>query len=181
MLTDAKPKSTRIFSLPVTLSDIPSTLMLYTNDLQVDTAIGSIMVVPFPNEMGSIENIALMDASVTKDFRNAVRHAFPIAKNFGAIEQSARLSSMDSYARVVEVGNYNCSVVSGYNELLARIDWRRFTKPYNFMERLSVFNDASLNLSTCGFVVAQSFRPVKNDGFGIVYPGRTVLFPTCHE
>lgn len=82
------------------------------------------------------------------------------------------------------VGNYKISIVFDVNAFDTKIDWTKFTKPYDFDQRVSVFRDESLFPSTVkwAYVVAQAINPVSNDGFSIAYPRMSHIYmPTCHE
>ena len=139
------------------------------------------MIVPFPNDVGT-QHVGLVNAGETKTFRDSVVRAFPDMRlTSNARLQSYGVKSTDDFAAVHAIGNYNCSVVGSFEELMSRVDWSKFSRPVDFEARVSVFADAYLNLTQCGFVIAEAFQSVENDGFGVVYPGSRVLFPTCHE
>jgi len=91
------------------------------------------------------------------------------------------LDGDDDYAAVHTVGNYRVSVVPSLAALWASVDWSKFNTPRDLAARIAVLNDTSIVPATCGFVVAQANTRVSNDGFGLVYPGAHVWFPTCHE
>lgn len=180
LATDSHPKSTRLFSIPVVVAGQPWTCLIYTNDMEVDADKPALMIVPFPN-LSSRSDFGLFNVSKTKGFRRQVVRAFKkyetTTKNIS--RRNAR-SMADSFVPVLEVGNYRCSVVSNAEALATSIDWSKFHTPADLEQRLSVVSDPELN-GGCGFVVAEAFRSVRDDGFGIVFPGRHVFFPTCHE
>lgn len=181
LATDAKPSSTRLFTLPVVVSGAPWTCLLYTNDLK--TTSPALMIVPFPNPT-SARRFGLVDVSRTRGFRQQLVDVF--APHEPARPMSKYLNATDgmrsqSYAAVLTVGNYKCSVVPSLAELNSSIDWSRFTVPADLASRLSVLGDTSVIPAHCGFVVAEALTSVVNDGFGIVYPGRDLWLPTCHE
>jgi hypothetical protein len=184
MATDAKPTSTRIYLVPVTVDGVPGyTCMLYTNDLAVKTGVPGLMIVPFPNPTNT-ERLGLVDVTTTKEFRAVTKDVMdPKPKGFGTLGLRSQHTDgfSTNYAPVHEVGNYKCSVVPNLDALRSAIDWSRFTVPHDLAARLSVLDDPTLVPPSSGFVVAEAIRSVKEDGFGVVFPGHHAFFPTCHE
>lgn len=181
ILTDSNPTNTKLFNIPVYANGVSYNMSIYINNL-VNKGKNGIMVVPYPatsdisefglvdissNKMKSfisgIENYCIDDASLTYNFKN----------NFLGKDRSLE---------VFRVGNYNISVAQNISELLNRIDWNTFTKPYDFEERCQVFNDGNIYPFKCYYVVAQAIYDIKDDGFGILYKNNGMTyFPTAHE
>ena len=183
MATDAVPSSTRIYMVPVTVDGLPFTCMLYTNDLDVKAGVPGLMIVPFPNPSGSTR-FGLVDARSTTGFRKKVNKAMQplFMKKQGYSARSMNLgAATDAMAPGHEVGNYRCTIAPNLDALFTSINWARFTVPSDLDARLSVLRDTSVVPPHCGFVIAEAMRSVKEDGFGVVFPGNHSFFPTCHE
>jgi hypothetical protein len=187
MATAHQPSSTRLHNIPVVVDGQPWTCVLYTNDLAVtDPSRPALMIVPFPNPTGAAE-FGLVDIAGTKQYRERVETAFKRYETSPAMfmNQSYGLDGAKSVrgrpAAVIEVGNYRCSVVPNAEALLTSVQWHRFHTPADLATRLSVLQSPSVLPAGCGFVVAEAMRTVRKDGFGIVFPGDHVFFPTCHE
>jgi hypothetical protein len=186
MATEHKPTGTRIFSVPVTINgvDASHTCILYINSLQTGKGGPALMIVPFPNP-GGASRIGLVDASACAEFRRRAQSQFAQyeVRDRKLAAKSSNLETATSlgYAPVLEVGNYKCSVVPNAAELFTHIDWSQFTAPADLEARLSVAKDTAVVPADCGFVVCEALKNVTDDGFGVVYPGRQIFFPTCHE
>jgi hypothetical protein len=159
---------------------------LYTNDLAMGTSSSAaLMIVPFPNPSHADE-FGLVDVQHTLGFRSAVSAAFKQYETRDVMLQNATLSASSfgatrDKAEIIQVGNYKCSVVPNLDALLRTVQWDRFSVPADLHERLSVLNDPCIVPADCGFVVAEATRSIRDDGFGIVFPGRHAFLPTCHE
>ena len=152
----------------------------------------SIMVVPFPvNPHTSSSKIGLVDISSDdmKEIRTEIKSLKPITNSFSASKGMTRnLSySADSIPlEVHKVGNYNISVATSFDQLLERIDWTKFNKPANFVQRVNTFKNPTLypHQFAYFYVVASAVKNIKDDGFGIVYPqldNNITYLPTAHE
>jgi hypothetical protein len=140
----------------------------------------SVMIVPFPNPTGG-RRFGLISGNDTRPFRQLYSETFR-SSEIKLETLSFGRDAKEEKAAVFQVGNYMCSVVPNLAELHASIDWNEFDVPWDFKERMAVFDDRSIIPESCGFVVAKAIRSVKDDGFGIVYPDDgQVYFPTCHE
>jgi hypothetical protein len=187
LLTNAAPSgTTKLFVAPATLAGAPATMLVYINSLRVTAEGGpGLMIVPFPNPTGA-KDFGLVDATTTVAWRKAVVDAAP--KFFKKEAYSLNLSKDSraasiAYEPVREVGNYRVSIAPDVDTLLQGIDWSRFKAPADLETRLAVLRDGAVMPcgGAAGFVVAEAIRSVKDDGFGIVFPGRHAFFPTCHE
>jgi hypothetical protein len=184
MATEHQPSSTRLYSVPVTVSGEPWTCLMYTNDLAVSNPTQpALMIVPFPNPHNATE-FGLVDMRHTRTFRKQVTRAFAAHEHritTNATYGAKSLGVVQEMAAVVEIGNYKCSVVPNVEALFSKVQWHRFHTPSDIALRLAVLRDSTVIPPHCGFVVAEAVRSVQDDGFGIVYPGKDVFFPTCHE
>lgn len=187
MATAHQPASTRLYNLPVKVGGKAGwRCLIYTNDLEVKPGRGkALMIVPFPNAPGN-KDVTLVNVAATKTLRDAAKRQF---KAFEVVPQSKYLNARglesygatDSMAKVVRVGNYNCSVVFSADDVITRIDWTQFTCPPDLYSRLAVMRDGGLMPENAAFVVAEAVESVQEDGFGVAYPVDSVFFPTCHE
>ena len=184
MLTKESPTSTRLINIPVTLSGRKSKLLLYTNDLSVTSDRNALMIVPIPNPDCSY-NFGLVSTSSPKmkNFRHALKLAFQTVNKKSKTRSRNYVLSMNSFREVHQIGNYNISIAKNLNELKSKIDWSKFDLPNDFDARFGTLSNSSIyNNCNYSYVIAQSSKSVKNDGFGIIYPdiGES-YFPTAHE
>jgi len=185
MLTETEPSSTRLINIPCYFLDKKYKLLIYTNDVKPKDK-GALMVVPFPKRNGEI---GLVDISTEnmKDFRKLVfteceklKPEEPPSRSYGGI---LLCSNSMPKKEIYEIGNYNISVADNLNELLNNIDWSKFTKPNDFDERINIMKNKQIYQEDEYFyIVAECLKPIKNDGFGVVYPDCGYdYFPTAHE
>ena len=185
ILTKHEPSSTRLINIPISYCEEKYKLLIYTNDMQVKDS-GALMVVPFPKRNG---DIGLVDVSTDnmKKFRNILfteceklKPEKPVSRSYGGI---LLCSNSSIKKEVFEIGNYNISVANNYGELIQNIDWNKFNKPNDFENRLSIMKNKDIYPENEYFyVVAEAFKSVKNDGFGVIYPDCGYdYFPIAHE
>lgn len=150
----------------------------------------SIMVVPFPVEKGTdITKIGLVDVSTDKmkELRRNIKNLKPkeIPRHMTLSSGSNSFSRNSTPLKVHKIGNYNISVALSKEQLLNRIDWSKFTKPYDFDKRVNTFNNTQLYPSNYDwfYVVAEAEENIEDDGFGVVYPqlNNYQYIPTAHE
>ncbi len=151
----------------------------------------SIMVVPFPvNPHTSSSKIGLVDITTNdmKELRTNIKSLKPLPRyltnSFGT--RSYSLSDSMKPLEVHKIGNYNISVATSLDQLLERIDWTKFNKPANFVQRVETFKNPMLYPRQYAYfyVVASAIKNIKDDGFGIVYPrldNNITYIPTAHE
>ena len=178
LATDAAPSSTRIYMVPVTIDGMAYTCMMYTNDLAVRTGVPGLMIVPFPND-SKASVFGLVDVTTMKAFREEVVTAFPRSQRY--TNTLGLYGDGPDFVPVHEIGNYKISVVPDLAGLNTSINWSRFSVPNDIGTRLGVLQDRHMVPLHSGFVVAEAVRSVKDDGFGVVFPGHHAMFPTCHE
>lgn len=184
ILTKHEPNSTRLINIPITYCNKKYKLFIYTNDMKIDKG-NALMIVPFPKNAG---DIGLVDVSTSgmKKFRKIL---FTECEKLKPLRPRTRswgdmlLCSNQIKNTVYEIGNYNISVANNFDELINNIDWNKFNRPYDFNERISVMKNKEIYPEDEYFyVVAEAFKSIENDGFGIVYPDCGYdYFPTAHE
>ena len=155
-----------------------------TNGFQSDKK-GALMIVPIPN-IYNINDFGLVDVSTDKmkhfrkTFFEKCDKLKPVTRGLN-FSYSNNLSS--GKKMVHEIGNYRISVANNLDDLMNNIDWSKFELPSNFNDRFSTLQDSNLYPDKqYAYVVAQSQKSVKDDGFGIAYPDVGYeYFPTAHE
>ncbi len=183
MLSEHEPETTKLIHVPVYLKfkngDVKYNLCIYVNNIDTD-GVPALMVVPFPKVNGKPIGMMNIDTDNMKNFRKAVFDLMPKleSRSLGVYTNGKSADGLT----VHEIGNYNISIASDVNSLLNRVDWSRFSRPYDFEDRIATFKNKYLYPTNCVYVVAQARKNIKNDGFGIVYPDMGVdYFPTAHE
>ena len=161
-----------------------------SNNFNQTNKTNSIMVVPFPVEIGTdMTKIGLVDVSTEsmKKLRSRIISLKPFKATYDMTLGSRETFSMNNSAplKVHKIGNYNISVALSLDQLLTRIDWSKFNKPNDFNKRTQTFNNTSLYPSNFDYfyVVAEAIENIKDDGFGVVYPqlNNYQYIPTAHE
>ena len=187
MATNAKPTATSIVLVPATDATTGEelTCLMYTNALTVAAGTPGLMIVPFPNPTQT-RRVGMFDVRTADTLRAGLKSTFSryeMGRGYGVDSLSGSLmrKSRSAALPVHIVGNYKISVAPNAAELMANIDWSKFTLPADLALRLTAITDASVVPFNAGFVVAEAITSVKDDGFAVVYPGRSTWFPTCHE
>lgn len=177
MLTQPEASKTQLFNVPVVIDNENFIMSLYINNITNNKS-GCFMVVPYP--LVSKNNIALVDVSteIMKTFRKNVESYCSGSQrqlSFSTLSKSLTLE-------VYNVGNYKISIANNLQQLLNNVDWNIFEKPQDFNERIRVFGDKNIYPFECMYIVAQTTKNIKNDGFGIIYKNDNFsYFPTAHE
>ena len=187
VLTDAKPSQTKIVLLPAQVDGKDWSCMLYTNDLRVTPGTPGLMIVAVPNPTQT-KRFGLFDAADASKLIEGMQATFKtyehkrriLEDNSGRDLLSFGVEGFDM-APVHEVGNYRISVAYNYAALMSSIDWSKFTLPPDFSQRLAALSDPSTVPAHAAFVVAEAVKSVIDDGFAVLFPGRSTWFPTCHE
>ncbi len=168
--------------VPVNVEGVPFTCLIYTNDLAVKLGSPGLMIVPFPNPTGATR-FGLIDGTSTSTFRSKAKTALVskhtlMGRSLGTYGTNQKAAS---YEPVHDIGNYRCTIAPNIAALQSSIDWSKFNVPHDLEARLSVLHNSAIVPANSGFVIAEATASVKNDGFGIVFPGHHAFFPTCHE
>lgn len=178
MLTKPEASKTQLFNIPVFINNTKYIMSIYINNITENSS-GCFMVVPYP--LTPKENIALVDVSTDKmkSFRNEVESYCNrnITKSY-----KADYTSDSSKLEIYNVGNYKISIANDLHQLLNGVNWDVFEKPDDFDERIKVFGDETIYPFERMYIVAQTTKNIKNDGFGIIYKNDNFsYFPTAHE
>lgn len=189
MGTDDEPTNTRLFNVPVTVNGKRGwRCLLYTNEMTFRTG-RALMIVPVggrsDDDVVGPREIYLTGIAGTEPLREGLQNVFynrMHPSSLSAYDDDDEDEEDDAgFVPVIEVGDYKCSVVFSVDELLTKVDWSQFQTPADLDQRLEVLQDARLMPPNAAFVVAEAIPGKEGRGFGVVYPSRTVFFPTCHE
>jgi hypothetical protein len=131
----------------------------------------SVIVIPIPLPKRSELEFGLIDINTNK-----IHTVFNTMNNF---KQSSE-TKFNSY----DNNFYKMSVFRSKEELLTRIDWNVFNKPYDFDLRVNTLFDTKLYFPEYDwlYIVLIAETDILNNGFGIVYKSVDVdYFPIARE
>ena len=160
-------------------------MLAYINNFDISD--NSVMVVPFPVSRNNKLPICMVGLTDMPGFVNFLKlfEYYRQSNSFGFKNSSDGLYSRESF-QVYEIGNYNISVAHDIkvDDLESRIDWSKFSKPFDFNTRCNTLRDQHIYYPNYDwvYVIAQATKSVKDDGFCIVYPNCGAdYFPIAHE
>jgi hypothetical protein len=180
------PSNTKIIQVPVTIDNLSYNCLMYTNSIELDKAslqndyftVGryletsfnyntldpSLLIVPIPIPKRSKLEFGFFDI--------ANRKIQKVIYDMNTLKNTA--NKLDT----IISGNYKISVTRSKEELLSRIDWMVFTKPYDFETRVKTLDDNNLFYPEYDwiYVVLIAEQNVMNNGFGIVYKSVDIDF-----
>jgi hypothetical protein len=184
------PSNTKIIQVPVTIDMIPHNCLIYTNNLVLDKAtlqndyftVGkylessfnnntkdpSMLIVPIPIPKRSKLEFGFFDVTNKKIQK--------IIFDINTLKDSKDKDNIN-FDTIVS-GNYKISVTRSKEELLNRIDWNVFTKPYDFESRVKTLDDRNLFYPEYDwvYIVLIAEQNISNNGFGIVYKSLDIDF-----
>lgn len=176
------PSNTKIIQVPVTIDMIPYNCLLYTNNILLDKAalqndyftVGKYLESSFNN---NTLNPSMLIVPIPIPKRSNLEFGFfditnkKIQKFIFDMNTLRDKSNEDNKFDTVMSGNYKITVTRSKEELLNRIDYNVFTKPYDFESRVKTLDDHNLLYPEYDWIyillIAQ--QNIINNGFGIVY------------
>jgi len=169
-----RPQNTTAVFLPVKTGDFNASCLLYTTTLEVEAERPAVLVLPFMKPRGSVAAFFSLESTV--GFRSN------LAAMFADKQWTAEGGCTVSRFTPGTTGKIAVFLVEDYASL-QRVKWSTYgVKEENARARLAVLETtAQPHLGCLSFVVAVVIQSLVNAGFGLMYPGNKVWFPTLQE
>lgn len=186
------PSKTKIIQVPVTIDNIAYNCLMYVNSFELDKSIlqndyftvgtfleksfnnnikdPSLLIIPIPIPKRSKLEFGFFDINNNK--MQKMMYDMNTLKN----ANNNIINSIDTTV----FGNYKISITRSKEELINRIDWNVFNKPYDFESRIKTLEDQNLFYPEYDwvYVILIAEQNIMNNGFGIVYKSLDVdYFP----
>lgn len=196
-----EPEKNKLVHLPVKIDNEPYNALFYLNKFTLDNldkapsklqddyftqAIWhyksfnynlkepSVIVIPIPIPKRSELEFGIIDMNTNK-----IHTVFDTLNNFKPSSET-KFNTFNTY----DNNFYKMSVFRSKEELLTRIDWNVFNKPYDFDLRVNTLFDTKLYYPEYDwlYIVLIAETNILNNGFGIVYKSLDVdYFPIARE